>query len=38
MARYWYTVVFPGGAIVLFALAWNLIGDGLHAALDPRRR
>jgi peptide/nickel transport system permease protein len=38
MARYWYTVAFPGGAIVLFALAWNLIGDGLHAALDPRRR
>ena len=36
--RYWYTVVFPGGAIVLFVLSWNLIGDALRDAFDPRQR
>ena len=36
--RYWYTVVFPGGAIVLFVLSWNLIGDALRDAFDPRLR
>ena len=34
--QYWYTVVFPGAAIFLFVLGWNLIGDGVRDALDPR--
>jgi peptide/nickel transport system permease protein len=38
LAKYWYIVVFPGGAIVLFVLAWNLIGDALRDILDPRLR
>lgn len=33
---YWYTLVFPGGALVLFVLSWNLIGDGLRDILDPK--
>ena len=28
--------LFPGGAIVLAVLAFNIIGDGLRDALDPR--
>lgn len=32
----WYIVVFPGIAIVLFSLAWNLIGDTVRDLLDPR--
>ena len=36
--RYWYTVVFPGGCIVLFVLGWNLIGDALRDAFDPKLR
>ena len=36
--KYWYTIVFPGGAIVLFVLSWNLIGDALRDILDPRLR
>ncbi|MBD3304929.1 ABC transporter permease subunit [candidate division KSB3 bacterium] len=36
--KYWYTVVIPGTAIVLFVLAWNLIGDALRDAFDPRQR
>jgi peptide/nickel transport system permease protein len=36
--RYWYTVVIPGLAIVLFVLAWNLIGDALRDAFDPKQR
>jgi peptide/nickel transport system permease protein len=36
--EYWYTVFFPGIAIVLFVLAWNLIGDALRDAFDPRQR
>ena len=36
LAQYWYLVVFPGAAIVLFSLAWNLIGDTVRDVLDPR--
>jgi peptide/nickel transport system permease protein len=34
----WWLVVFPGGAIFLAVLAYNLIGDGLQEATDPRLR
>jgi peptide/nickel transport system permease protein len=33
----WWVVTFPGLAILLTALAFNLLGDGLRDALDPRR-
>jgi peptide/nickel transport system permease protein len=33
-----WTIIFPGLAITLFALAVNLVGDGLRDVLDPRRR
>jgi peptide/nickel transport system permease protein len=33
----WWFPVFPGLAIVLAALAFNLLGDGLRQLLDPRR-
>ncbi|MEJ2208756.1 MAG: ABC transporter permease [Anaerolineae bacterium] len=36
LADHWYIVVFPGVAIVLFVLAWNLVGDALRDILDPR--
>jgi peptide/nickel transport system permease protein len=36
--KYWYTIVMPGTAIVLFVLSWNLIGDALRDAFDPRQR
>ena len=36
--RFWYTIAFPGGCIILFVLAWNLIGDALRDAFDPRQR
>jgi peptide/nickel transport system permease protein len=35
---YWWTVVVPGGVITVFALAMNLMGDGLRDVIDPRRR
>ena len=28
--------IFPGGAIFLVVLGFNLLGDGLRDALDPR--
>ena len=31
-----YLVIFPGLAIVIASLAFNLLGDGLRDALDPR--
>ena len=34
--QYWYTYIYPGLAIILFSLAWNLIGDSLRDAIDPR--
>lgn len=33
-----YTLVFPGLAITLAVLAFNLFGDGLSDALDPKSR
>ena len=36
--KYWYMTVFPGLAMVLFVLAWNLVGDTLRDAFDPRLR
>ncbi len=35
---FWWTVIFPGLVITLFALAMNLMGDGLRDVIDPRRR
>jgi peptide/nickel transport system permease protein len=35
---YWWTVVYPGTAIVLFVLGWNLLGDAFRDILDPRIR
>ncbi|MBT8397436.1 MAG: ABC transporter permease [Gemmatimonadetes bacterium] len=34
----WWVSTFPGLAIVLAVLAFNLVGDGLRDALDPRQR
>ena len=34
----WWMVVFPGLAIFLSVLAYNLIGEGLQEATDPRLR
>ncbi|QNK41053.1 ABC transporter permease [Caproicibacter fermentans] len=33
-----YTLVFPGVAITITVLAFNLFGDGLRDALDPKSR
>ena len=34
----WWYMVFPGVALVLTVLAFNLLGDGLQDALNPRSR
>jgi dipeptide transport system permease protein len=36
MLSAWWTVTFPGLAILLAVLAINLMGDGLRDALDPK--
>ncbi len=33
----WWLAVFPGLAITLTVLSFNLVGDGLRDALDPKR-
>lgn len=33
----WWVVTFPGLAVLVTAVAFNFIGDGLHTALDPKR-
>ena len=38
LATYWYIVVFPGLALALFTLGWNLLGDALRDIMDPRLR
>jgi ABC-type dipeptide/oligopeptide/nickel transport system permease subunit len=32
----WWYMLFPGIALVVTVLAFNLVGDGLQDALDPR--
>jgi peptide/nickel transport system permease protein len=38
MVTAWWVSTFPGLAIVLTVVAFNLVGDGLRDALDPRLR
>ncbi|MCJ7530330.1 MAG: ABC transporter permease [Anaerolineales bacterium] len=38
LSEHWYIVVYPSVVIVLFVLAWNLVGDALRDILDPRMR
>jgi len=33
----WWVVTFPGAAILVTALGFNLLGDGLRTLLDPRQ-
>jgi peptide/nickel transport system permease protein len=33
-----FLAIFPGAAIVVSVLGFNLIGDGLREALDPKLR
>ncbi|THF84032.1 ABC transporter permease [Deinococcus sp. KSM4-11] len=35
---YWYVLVYPAAVIIVFSLAFNLFGDGLRDALDPKTR
>lgn len=34
----WWMAVFPGAAIFVIVLAFNLLGDGLRDVLDPKQR
>ncbi|MCZ7649900.1 MAG: ABC transporter permease [Thermoanaerobaculia bacterium] len=34
----WWVAALPGAALVVTVLAFNLLGEGLRDALDPRRR
>jgi peptide/nickel transport system permease protein len=38
LLSHWWVATFPGFAIVAVVLAFNLVGDGLRDALDPRLR
>ena len=34
----WWMATFPGLAIMLVVMGFNLLGDGLRDVLDPRSR
>ncbi len=36
--QYWFTWLYPGLTIVVFVLGWNMLGDALRVATDPRSR
>jgi len=38
LVQAWWAATFPGLAIVVTVVAFNLVGDGLRDALDPRLR
>jgi peptide/nickel transport system permease protein len=35
---HWYIIVYPGMALLLYGLGWNLIGEALRDILDPKLR
>lgn len=38
LPHFWWTAIFPGLAIFIAVLAFNLFGEGLRQALDPKAR
>jgi len=36
--QYWFTILYPGVAMILFVMGWNLLGDALRDVFDPRMR
>lgn len=38
LSEFWWILIFPGIALVLFVLGWNLVGDALRDIMDPRMR
>lgn len=38
LSTYWWIVIFPALAMILFTLGWNLVGDALRDIMDPRMR
>jgi len=38
LSQAWWMTLFPGLAIMLVVLGFNLLGDGLRDALDPRSK
>lgn len=36
--KHWYIIVYPGIALLLYGLGWNLVGDALRDILDPKMR
>jgi peptide/nickel transport system permease protein len=38
LETYWYIIVFPGIALLLYGLGWNLVGDALRDIMDPKLR
>lgn len=36
--QYWFTILYPGIAMILFVMGWNLLGDALRDIFDPRMR
>jgi peptide/nickel transport system permease protein len=38
LSDYWYIILYPGIALLLYGLAWNLVGDALRDILDPKMR
>ena len=36
--QHWYIIVFPGIALLLYGLGWNLIGDAVRDIMDPKLR
>jgi peptide/nickel transport system permease protein len=38
LETYWYIIVFPGVALLLYGLGWNLVGDALRDIMDPKLR
>jgi peptide/nickel transport system permease protein len=38
LATYWWIVLAPAIAMIMFTLGWNLVGDALRDIMDPRLR
>jgi peptide/nickel transport system permease protein len=38
LSTYWWIIIYPAVALILFVLGWNLVGDALRDIMDPKMR
>jgi len=38
LTQYWFLLISPAIAVMLFVMGWNLLGDAVRDIMDPKMR